>query len=91
MSDPMLDREFRRKLAVLRHADEVTGNVAMTLCVPKITSMQVEALIGIPRVNPRRRSRRAVIGSGTLRTSSCITATQPRLFDSCRRAQRIVW
>lgn len=30
MSEPMLDRVVRHRLAVLRHADEVTGNVAMT-------------------------------------------------------------
>ena len=30
MSDPLLDREVRRRLAVLRHAEEVTGNVAQT-------------------------------------------------------------
>ena len=30
MTDPLLDREVRRRLAVLRHVEEVTGNVAMT-------------------------------------------------------------
>ena len=30
MSDPLLDRQVRRRLAVLRHAEEVTGNVALT-------------------------------------------------------------
>lgn len=30
MSEPMLDRVVRHRLAVLRHAEEVTGNVAMT-------------------------------------------------------------
>jgi transposase-like protein len=30
MTDPMLDRQVRRRLAILRHADEMTGNVAMT-------------------------------------------------------------
>ena len=30
MSDPLSDREVRRRLAVLRHVEEVTGNVAMT-------------------------------------------------------------
>jgi hypothetical protein len=30
VSDPLSDPAVRRKLAVLRHADEVTGNVAMT-------------------------------------------------------------
>jgi transposase InsO family protein len=30
MSDPMLDRHVRHRLAVLRHAEEVTGNVALT-------------------------------------------------------------
>ena len=30
MSDPLLDREVRRRLAVLRHVEEETGNVAMT-------------------------------------------------------------
>jgi hypothetical protein len=30
MSDPLLDRPVRRRLAVLRHVEEVTGNVAMT-------------------------------------------------------------
>ncbi|MCF7547610.1 IS481 family transposase [Pseudonocardia sp. WMMC193] len=30
MSDPLQDRQVRRRLAVLRHAEEVTGNVAMT-------------------------------------------------------------
>ena len=30
MSDPLLDRQVRRRLAVLRHVEEVTGNVAMT-------------------------------------------------------------
>jgi hypothetical protein len=29
MTDPMLDRQVRRRLAILRHADEMTGNVAM--------------------------------------------------------------
>lgn len=30
MSKPQLDRQARRRLAVLRHVEEVTGNVAMT-------------------------------------------------------------
>ncbi|MEV0054926.1 helix-turn-helix domain-containing protein [Saccharopolyspora shandongensis] len=30
MSEPQLDREVRRRLAVLRHVEEVSGNVAMT-------------------------------------------------------------
>jgi transposase-like protein len=30
VSDPLLDRQVRRRLAVLRHAEEVTGNIAMT-------------------------------------------------------------
>ncbi|WP_228000499.1 helix-turn-helix domain-containing protein [Nocardia australiensis] len=30
MSEPAMDREVRRRLAVLRHVEEVTGNVAMT-------------------------------------------------------------
>ncbi len=30
MTDPLSDRAVRRRLAVLRHVDEVTGNVAMT-------------------------------------------------------------
>lgn len=30
MSDLLIDPAVRRKLAVLRHVDEITGNVAMT-------------------------------------------------------------
>jgi hypothetical protein len=30
MSDPQLPREVRRRLAIIRHAQEVTGNVALT-------------------------------------------------------------
>jgi transposase-like protein len=30
VSDPLQDRQVRRRLAVLRHAEEVTGNVAQT-------------------------------------------------------------
>jgi len=30
VSDLLLDRQVRRRLAVLRHAEEVTGNVALT-------------------------------------------------------------
>jgi transposase len=30
VSEPQLDRQVRRRLAVLRHVEEVTGNVAMT-------------------------------------------------------------
>ena len=30
MSDPLLDRQVRRRLAVLRHVEEVSGNVAMS-------------------------------------------------------------
>lgn len=30
MSEPRLDRQARRRLAVLRHVEEVSGNVAMT-------------------------------------------------------------
>jgi hypothetical protein len=30
VSDPLLDRQVRRKLAVLRHVAEVAGNVPMT-------------------------------------------------------------
>jgi hypothetical protein len=33
MSEPLSDRVVRHRLAVLRHAEEVTGNVAMTLPV----------------------------------------------------------
>lgn len=30
MNEPVFDREVRRRLAVLRHVEEVTGNVAMS-------------------------------------------------------------
>jgi hypothetical protein len=30
MSEPLLPREVRRRLAIIQHAEEVTGNVAMT-------------------------------------------------------------
>ena len=30
MSEPLLPREVRRRLAIIEHAEEVTGNVAMT-------------------------------------------------------------
>ena len=30
MSTPQLDRQVRHRLAVLRHVEEVTGNIAMT-------------------------------------------------------------
>jgi transposase-like protein len=30
MSDPQLPREAHRRLAIIQHAEEVTGNVAMT-------------------------------------------------------------
>ena len=30
MSDPLLDRQVRRRLVVLRHVEEVSGNVAMS-------------------------------------------------------------
>ena len=30
MSEPQLPREVRRRLAIIHHAEEVTGNVAMT-------------------------------------------------------------
>jgi transposase-like protein len=30
VNEPVEDREVRRRLAVLRHVEEVTGNVAMT-------------------------------------------------------------
>jgi transposase-like protein len=30
MSEPQLPREVRRRLAIIRHAEEVTGNVALT-------------------------------------------------------------
>jgi hypothetical protein len=30
MSEPQLPREVRRRLAIIRHAEEVTGNVAIT-------------------------------------------------------------
>jgi transposase-like protein len=30
VDEPVGDREVRRRLAVLRHVEEVTGNVAMT-------------------------------------------------------------
>jgi transposase len=30
MSEPQLPREVRRRLAIIQHAEEVTGNVAMT-------------------------------------------------------------
>jgi transposase-like protein len=30
MTDPTLDRQVRHRMAVLRHAEEVTGNVSMT-------------------------------------------------------------
>ena len=29
MSEPLLPREVRRRLAIIQHAEEVTGNVAM--------------------------------------------------------------
>ena len=30
MSDVLADRQVKRRLAIMRHAEEVTGNVAMT-------------------------------------------------------------
>jgi hypothetical protein len=30
MSDPQLPREVKRRLAIICHAEEVTGNVALT-------------------------------------------------------------
>ena len=30
MSEPQLPRDVRRRLAMIKHAEEVTGNVAMT-------------------------------------------------------------
>jgi transposase-like protein len=30
VSDPLVDRQVRRRLAVLHHVEEVTGNVAMS-------------------------------------------------------------
>ena len=30
MSEPLLPREVRRRLAIIQHAEEATGNVAMT-------------------------------------------------------------
>ncbi len=30
MSDPLLDRQVRHRPAVLRHVEEITGNVVMT-------------------------------------------------------------
>jgi hypothetical protein len=30
MSEPQLPREVRRRLAIIRHVEEVTGNVALT-------------------------------------------------------------
>jgi hypothetical protein len=30
MSEPQLPREVERRLAIIRHAEEVTGNVALT-------------------------------------------------------------
>jgi hypothetical protein len=30
MSEPQLPREVRHRLAIIQHAEEVTGNVAMT-------------------------------------------------------------
>jgi transposase-like protein len=30
VGEPQLDRQVRRRLAVLRHVEEITGNVAMT-------------------------------------------------------------
>ena len=30
MSEPLLPRDVRRRLAIIQHAEEVTGNVAMT-------------------------------------------------------------
>ena len=30
MSEPQLPRDVRRRLAIIQHAEEVTGNVAMT-------------------------------------------------------------
>lgn len=68
MSDPMLDREVRRTLAVLRHAEEVTGNGAMTCRYRGITRQcfyqwrrryQAEGLEGLrhrshkPHTSPR--------------------------------------
>jgi len=51
VSELKLDRQVRRRLAVLRHVEEVSGNVAMTcryfgisrptLYVPRTTSVQV--------------------------------------------------
>jgi transposase InsO family protein len=62
VSDPLLDREVRRRLAVLRHVEEETGNVAMTcryfgisrqLYYRWLRRYEAEGLVGL-----RARSRR---------------------------------
>jgi hypothetical protein len=35
MSEPLLPREVRRRLAIIQHAEEVTGNIAATGCAPR--------------------------------------------------------
>ncbi len=50
MSEPLLPREARRRLAIIQHAEEVTGNVAMTCryygiraCLTKVSGVVPEA------------------------------------------------
>jgi hypothetical protein len=43
MSDPQLPREVRRRLAIIRHAQEVTGNVALTCRYYGISRRRPEA------------------------------------------------
>ena len=77
MSDPMLDREARRKLAVLRHAEEVTGNVAMTCRYFRVTRQRYYR----PLPNPVRRNRSGGAGNPS-------SSRDRRLHRAARAAKR---
>jgi hypothetical protein len=77
MSEPQLPREVRRRLAIIQHAEEVTGNVAMT-CRYYGISRQVY----YPVVAP-------LPGAGRPRVARvCLATTSQSQRHTCRRSRQ---
>ena len=87
MTDPLLDREVRRRLAVLRHVEEVTGNVAMTC---RALRHQPPALVHLAPPIPSRRTR----GSAdpvhcSCRSHNCVPRNHRMPFTTMHRSTSV--
>jgi transposase-like protein len=96
MSTTIEDRQVRRRLAILRHAEEVTGNVSMTCRYYGITRQSFYVWkrryeeLGTDGLKDRSR-RPKKSPNATTSTSSARSCTCGRTTTSARPRSRCTW